>query len=427
MMRRRGSRRREERSALATVLAATAVFVLIAIFVVVTLRAPREVPIPGFSTLTASLPDVGNLRIHSEVRARGARIGEVTSIRPAGGRATVTLKLDPGVGDLPADTTASVRGKGLLGARYIDLHPGRSRAALSDGDTVRAAPNPITVSVSDALDTLDAPTRRGLETSVDQLGIGLLGNGQALNAAIHQARVAFADMRGVLGALDARPGAVGRLLPALDAALEPLADARDDIASGFAPAARALEPLVVRRDALRSALQEAPPALDAATAGLGAGRRLLASARSVAASASTTLPDVPRGLEAVTALLRGAPAPLRRGRVLLENLRAAVPAVLRITDNLAPVLAPLRRGLADTTPVVAKLGEHGCDIIDFGSNLRSVLNQGVAGGGPVGPLTDLRFTLLAAPDSVSGFAPAVPHPADEKFYPPCKFHVGGAR
>jgi phospholipid/cholesterol/gamma-HCH transport system substrate-binding protein len=402
------------------------VFVLIALFVVVTLRAPREVPIPGFSTLTASLPDVGNLGIHSEVRAHGARIGEVTSIRPDHGRAMVTLKLDPGAGHLPVDTTAAVRGKGLLGARYIDLHPGRSRQALSDGDVVHAASNPITVSVSDALDALDAPTRRGLETSVDQLGIGLLGNGQALNGALHEARMAFVDTRGLIGALDARPGAVGRLLPAVDAALAPLADAREDIASGFAPAARALEPLVTRRDALRSALQEAPPALDAATAGLGDGRRLLASARSLTVSASTTLRSAPAGLEAVTALLHGAPAPLRQARVLLDDVRAAVPAVLRMTDRLSPVLAPLRRGLADTTPVVAKLGEHGCDIIDFGSNLRSVLNQGVAGGGPIGPLTDLRFTLLAAPDSLSGFGPAVPHPADKKFYAPCQFHVGGA-
>jgi hypothetical protein len=101
--------------------------------------------------------------------------------------------------------------------------------------------------------------------------------------------------------------------------------------------------------------------------------------------------------------------------------------VLRITDRLAPVLAPLQRGLVDLTPLVAKLGAHGCDLIDFGSNLRSVLNQGAGGGGAVGPLTDLRFTLLGAPDSISGFGPAVPHPADEKFYPPCKFHVDGGR
>jgi hypothetical protein len=352
------------------------------------------------------------------------RLGEVTEIRPERGRARVRLKLDPGVGDLPADTTAAVRGKGLLGARLIELEPGDSTRPLPEGAVIRESGNPITLGLSDALDTFDGETRGALKATVKELGTGLLGRGRGLNDALRRAPGAFADVRGLISALDARPGAVARLLPAVDAAMVPLADSRDDIAGGFAPAARALQPFVDRRAEVRATLDEAPPALAAAGTGLTEGRRLLAAARSLSAAVATTLPRAPRGLRAATRLLRDAPAPLRRTRVLLADLRPAVPALLRTTDSLAPVLAPLRRGLDDLTPLVAELGLHGCDLIEFGDNMRSVVNQGVPGGGPIGPLTSLRFTVIGGPESLSvvgGRPPQALSNDDEKFAPPCRY------
>jgi hypothetical protein len=107
-------------------------------------------------------------------------------------------------------------------------------------------------------------------------------------------------------------------------------------------------------------------------------------------------------------------------------VRPAVPALLRTTDSLAPVLAPLRQGLADLTPVVAKLGAHGCDLIEFGDNFRSVLNQGIPGGGDIGPFTSLRFTVIGGPESlgiVGGRPPQALSNDDEKFPPPCRYSV----
>jgi hypothetical protein len=185
----------------------------------------------------------------------------------------------------------------------------------------------------------------------------------------------------------------------------------------------ALEPFVDRRTSLRATLDAAPPALAAMDSGLAEGRLLLAAARSLAVAGSATLPRAPRGLRAATALLRAAPGPLRRARLLLGDLRPTVPAVLRLTSALDPALSPLRRGLTSLKPIVATLGAHGCDIIDFGDNMRSVLNQGIAGGGDIGPVTSLRFTVFPNGGSLSNFSPGATSSNPEKFHPPCAFSV----
>jgi hypothetical protein len=157
--------------------------------------------------------------------------------------------------------------------------------------------------------------------------------------------------------------------------------------------------------------------------GLAEGRLLLDAARSLAVAGSATLPRAPRGLRAATALLRAAPGPLRRARLLLRDMRPTVPAVLRLTSALGPVLSPLRRGLTSLKPIVATFGAHGCDIIDFGDNMRSVLNQGIAGGGEIGPVTSLRFTVFPNAGSLSNFTPGASSSNPEKFHRPCEFSV----
>ncbi|MCW2984563.1 MAG: mammalian cell entry protein [Conexibacter sp.] len=421
----RRSRRRDSRSTASILLSAAVVFGLIGLYTVITVRAPRQVPLLGYRTITASLPDVGNLRIHSEVRARGVRLGEVTSVSSDHGRAHVRLKLDPSVGDLPIDTTAAIRGKGVLGARFVELQLGNSARPLPSGGTVHEASNPITLGLTDALDTFDTQTRGGLRSTVTALGTGFLGRGRELNDTLRRTPAALADMHGLIDTLDTRPGAVRRLLPAVDDLMAPLSEAREDIARGFDPTARALAPFVDRREALRAALDVAPSALLEADRGLSDGRRLLTSVGELATAANVALARAPLGLRAATRLLMDAPAPLRRSRVLLRKLRPAVPALLRVTSGLSPLLGPLRHVIVQVNPVVVRFGEHGCDFIDFGDNMRSVLNQGVPGGRTsIGPQTSLRFTVIGSAESVSNLGTPPPNPADgQKYPPPCKFSV----
>jgi len=422
---RRPRRRREKQRPWIVLAGAGVTVALFAVFAITMVRAPRTIPILAYKTVYASLPETGNLRVHAEVRANGVQVGEVVDVESAGSRARVRVKLDPGVlEELPSDTKASVRGKGLLGARSVFLEPGTSNVALAEGATMQPARNPITLSVTDALDALDRRTRGGLGTTVGELGRGMLGNGGKLNDAVRVAAPTGKRFNEVVDAILVRPGAAQRLAPSLDSAVAALNRGVDDIAAGIGDGERSLRPLVDRRADTQALLREAPPTFDAATPAFADGRRLLAAVGALARAARGTLPRAGGGLRSTARLLGDGRAPLARAGALVDDLRPAIRPTRRLVHRAAPLLDPARRLLSDALPLVKLLGAHGCDIVDFGDNWRSTLNQGTRGGSLIGPLTAFRVTVLGSAETVSGFGKLDPSGIDRDGYPPpCKFSV----
>lgn len=379
-----------------------AVVVLIGGAATVALRAPNGLPARDYVRVSASVPDSGNLRRHNEVRIAGVRVGQVLNKRVQDGQALLELQLDPSVGELPADTAVFIRGRGLLGQRYLELRPGDSDRSLPAGAVIRGAQAALTFGVSETLDTLDARTRGALADVVGEMGRGLLSRGRGINAALQVGPRTESDFQKTMDAILARPGALQRLVPSLDRAAAATQPAAADIAGTIEPARRALGPFVDRAPRVRQILDVAPSTLDAARPALVEGRRLLASVRAVARAASSTLPESTAGLRATTALLRESPRPLRRTAELLREAGSAVPAVLRITRSASPVLEPLRRAFATLRDPAVKLGEHGCDLDNFVENWRDFLSYGVAGGGPFGPLISIRIEAIAGPGNIAG-------------------------
>jgi virulence factor Mce-like protein len=368
---------------------------------VIAARAPNGLPFVGYHRLNASLRDAGNLQPHNEVEIAGVRVGQVVSIKAEGSRAIVQLQLDPSVGRLPADTVVNVRGQGLLGARYVELVPGRSGQTLPEGATLQGSPTALAYGVPDALDTFDAQTRGALGSMLRGLGDGFLGNGTRLNGALAVAAGDGLKAQAISGAVLAPPGAAQQLIPSLDGATAALDNARQDIAGLLAPTAKALEPFVDQRSAVQQALDRAPAALAAAQPALERSRQLLASVRQLAQAASTTLPQAPAGLRETTALLQDSPVPLQSADALLATARTAVPAALRITHSVQPLLSPLQRALTNSDPLVTELSTYGCDLGNFGKNWQSALGWGVPGT-PYGSLDNFRVVAIAGPDSIQG-------------------------
>jgi phospholipid/cholesterol/gamma-HCH transport system substrate-binding protein len=86
--------------------------------------------------LVAEFDDVSGLTDGDDVKIAGVKVGQVEGIDTTdAGTARVTLSLDEGVG-VPDDSEAAVRWRNLLGQRVVYLYPGRSPAALGDGDEV---------------------------------------------------------------------------------------------------------------------------------------------------------------------------------------------------------------------------------------------------------------------------------------------------
>lgn len=88
----------------------------------------------------AAFPSVAGLEPKSPVRIAGVRVGLAEAIALDGGRATVTLALDPGV-VLREGARASLRSIGLLGELYVELDPGPASAPpLAAGAILEGSP-----------------------------------------------------------------------------------------------------------------------------------------------------------------------------------------------------------------------------------------------------------------------------------------------
>jgi phospholipid/cholesterol/gamma-HCH transport system substrate-binding protein len=153
--------------------------------------------------LVATFDDVTGLLPGDQVKVAGAPVGRVKSIKVVDGKAEVRMEVDTGV-RLPADSTAAVRWRNLIGQRMIYLEPGHSRTMLGDGARV-----PHTRSVVDLGEIVNSlgPLTRSLDP-----------------AQINQILTAFATM------LDGNEGNVNVIIQNLDGLLRTFAARRQVLA-----------------------------------------------------------------------------------------------------------------------------------------------------------------------------------------------------
>lgn len=427
------TRRRDTKRPYAVVLAGAAVFGLLLLAGLTAIRMPNGTPGVSYKTYAALVPDPGNLQPHNDVRIGGVRVGQIINVEPQDGQARVELKLGGDTEALPRDTQVFVRAQGLLGARYLELAPGKSDDPLPEGGTLRGTARSLTYGLPDALNTFDPPTREAVGTTLDGLGTGLLGRGRGLGDALAAAPEAGDEFERALDAIIARRGSARRLAPALESMTRGLSASREEQAALLPAARRGLQPLADAAPALRATLDEAPPTLSAVRQALPEGRRLLASARSLSESASDVLPVVPAGLRATTALLRSGRVPLQRTAALLRVVAATTPSVRRVVREADQLLVPARRLFDDIRPVLDAITPYGCDVDNFAENWRSALGYGVdtraqanpLPSGFVGPLTFFRILPSISSKSFLEGAQMPDRTFHGEPYPqPCKYSPG---
>jgi len=92
---------------------------------------------PGSYTVYVQMPDTLALNTNSRVRVADVFVGTVRAIELKNWVATLTLRLDKGVG-LPKNATAKIGLTSLLGSQHIELAPppNPSPELLKDGDTI---------------------------------------------------------------------------------------------------------------------------------------------------------------------------------------------------------------------------------------------------------------------------------------------------
>jgi ABC-type transporter Mla subunit MlaD len=183
----RGNR---EESLIANPLLIGALTVLVTI-VVVTLayNANNGLPFVPRYTLHVQIRNAAELTRNADVRIGGSLVGvvdTVTAARDAQGRplAVITVKLQESVKPLPVDSAFTVRLKGAIGLKYLQITPGHSNQGLANGATVPASQASAEVDLDQVLSMFTPPTRAGVAASTIGFGTALAGRGSDINDAI---------------------------------------------------------------------------------------------------------------------------------------------------------------------------------------------------------------------------------------------------
>ncbi len=87
--------------------------------------------------VTASFRAADGVRVGTDVRVAGVKIGSVTSLElnPRNYRAEVEITVSGEI-EIPDDSVAVISSEGLLGGNYVEIHPGGSPINVEAGGEI---------------------------------------------------------------------------------------------------------------------------------------------------------------------------------------------------------------------------------------------------------------------------------------------------
>ncbi|WP_436796017.1 MCE family protein [Actinospongicola halichondriae] len=173
---------------------------------------------PDTYSVSATFDDVSGLLLGDNVKVAGVPIGKVTDITVESGRANVKMQIDADR-KVPADSSATIRWRNLIGQRYVYLVPGDAPAALADGDVIEDTTNVIDLGelfnrLGPIVATIDS---NQVNDFLDTVTTALEGNEMSVSEALD-------DLAFVVQGLGERDAAIGRLIENLEVVARTVAD-----------------------------------------------------------------------------------------------------------------------------------------------------------------------------------------------------------
>jgi phospholipid/cholesterol/gamma-HCH transport system substrate-binding protein len=96
----------------------------------------------GNYVVTADLPSAGGLKSGSSIEIAGVQVGRVTAIRLDNYQARVVMAIENGV-KLTEDSIASIKTKGLIGEKFVQISPGGSDKVIKPNGKITEVEPPI--------------------------------------------------------------------------------------------------------------------------------------------------------------------------------------------------------------------------------------------------------------------------------------------
>jgi virulence factor Mce-like protein len=325
----------------------TITIVVLTIAVYLSYIAANGLPfVPSYrvNVQVANADEVGK---NADVRIGGARVGQVLTITPEPASrswphpyAQLGLSLQRGVEPLAPDTHYRVRLASVLGGKYLELIPGRSRTgAIPDGGTLTLnATSSLNhelpfVDLDTALQTFGPATRRALRSSIAGFGDAVAGRGMALNDVGYALARAIGPLQRLLTIFASPSNRLGELVSGAAATTSALASVAPTLNALLANAATTFAAL--QSSALGPAIDQLPPTEAIATTTLTRSLPALSETAQLAQELRPSAALLPQAADRLDAIVTGATPVFRRVPTLASELQRAIAAVQALARDPA--------------------------------------------------------------------------------------------
>jgi len=326
--------RRPNRAIVANPMLVGAVTVLVTLVsVVLAYNANSGLPFVPTLDVTVRAYNGAQLTPGSEVREGGLRVGfvkeiDTTKLRDGRAAAELSVQLDRTVGDLPTDSTFTIRPRSPLGLKYLELVRGEARTAVEDGHVFPPRQTVIPVQVDDFNRIYDEETRGGVRRNIEEGGNLFAGRGESLNRTLENLPRTFRHLAPVARNLSHPRTRLGRFFTELGDAARVVAPLSDTQADLFTRSALTFEAISSDPEALKETISRSHPTFQAGIESFPVQRpfltdsaRLARAMQPVARQLRPTLPRINDALETGTPVTRRSVRMYRDLKPALVSLR----------------------------------------------------------------------------------------------------------
>jgi ABC-type transporter Mla subunit MlaD len=291
-----------------------------------------------------------------DVKIGGAQVGTVQKVSVTPDRkARITLAIQKDFGPFREDARCSIRPQGLIGEKFVQCTPGTAAAQElgrhgGSRPTVPVQSTHSPVDLDLVFGALRRPVRERLTILLNELGTGLAGRPEELNAAIRRANPALQEADRTLTILASERHTLGRLIDGSDTVLGQLAARRGEVRDFISNASDVTRTVADHRGDVDLAVRRLPPLL----AELEPSARELAG---LASEARPTVRDVGAAAPSLRALLGDFDPLASATRPTLVKLARLARTGRQAVRDAQPV-ASLLRPVADRLPATVKLARR---------------------------------------------------------------------
>jgi virulence factor Mce-like protein len=306
---------------------------------------------PQKPTYTIELDNAFGLTNGADVKVAGVRAGRVVGMRVDrhSKRALVDIAIDKtGFGSLRTDAFCETRPQSLIGEYYVDCRPGTSETRLKPGATLPVEQTASTIPLDLINDVMRRPYRDRLRILIDELGAGVGGRAEDIQATVKRAVPALRETDQVLAILADQNKVLANLTHDADAVIGDLAENRTNVGRFVTETRQTASASAERRREIAESLQRLPGflrELEPTMAKLGAALADLNQSAGQLATLLENLPDFAdasrTGFKSLAELSRDGRPALRAAKPTIDLLNQASTNTPELANNLAIVLHDL--------------------------------------------------------------------------------------